>query len=102
MDIDRTRIELNCPGTPDNYIVIVPTAAQAQYGVGNPENTGDCTLFLDALDEDGHLVDWSQLQLDPGQSRHWYYPPSGAAQIVVSCHNTCHGNGELEFDTPIS
>ncbi len=100
--MDRTTIELNCPGTTNNYIVIVPTAAQAQYGVGNPENTGDCTLFLDALDGDGTRLDGSTLQLDPGQSRHWYYPPSGAAQIVVSCHNTCHGNGELEFDTPIS
>jgi hypothetical protein len=97
----RTTIEFPCPGSKFNKVVVVPTAAQAQYGVGHPENTGDCTLFLDALDENGNLLDGSTLQLNPGQSRHWYYPPSGTAQIVVVCHDACHGDGKLEFDAPV-
>ena len=68
--MDRTTTELTCPGTTDNYVVIVPNAAQAQYGVGNPENTGDCTIFLDSLDADGNRLDGGTMQLDPGQSRH--------------------------------
>ena len=82
--IDRTSVEVICPGSRNNLTVIVPTAGQAQYGIGHPANTGDCTLFLGALDADGNpLHPGRDLQLRPGHSRHWYYPPTGTEQIVA-------------------
>ncbi len=100
--MDRTSIPLNCPGSRDNLTVIVPTAGQAQYGVGHPENTGDCNLFLGALDGDGNPINpQNDVQLYPGDSIHWYYPPKGAVQIVAVCASDCHGQAVLEFDTPV-
>lgn len=98
--MDRTTVSVDCPGTGSNYVVLVPTAAQAQYGVGHPENTGECSLYIVGLDADGNAMD-PHTRIDPGHRRHWYYPPSGAAQVAVMCSSTCHGDGEIEFDTPI-
>ena len=98
----RTSVKLTCPGSRENIVVIVATAAQSQYGIGHPENTGDCNLYIGALDADGKPIDpGKDLELIPGASRHWYYPPSGAVQIVAGCDTRCHGQAVLEYDTPI-
>jgi hypothetical protein len=101
--MDRTSITLPCPGSGDNLTVIVPTRGQAQYGIGHPTNTGGCTLFIGALDANGNPINpQNDLQLNPGDSRTWYYPPSGVEQIVAVCSNACSGDvAVLEYDTPI-
>jgi hypothetical protein len=96
---NRTRAPLECPGTAANFTVIVSTAGQSQYGIGHPQNIGNCSLFLVALNDDGNEIE--DLELIPRASRHWYWPPSGTAQIVAVCHKTCHGRAVLEFDTPV-
>jgi hypothetical protein len=97
--MDRTPIGLACPGTDQNFVVLTADAGVSQYGIGHPENTGDCVLYVVALDQNGVLVD--ELVLGPGDSRHWYWPPSNTVQIVAVCGKTCHGAAVLEYDTPI-
>lgn len=63
-------------------------------------NTGECRIFIDALDPEGNSL--KQLSLDPGSSRDWFSPPTGTLNIWVVCHSGCSGRGELTYDTPAS
>jgi hypothetical protein len=100
----RERIELTCPGSRDSLVVLVRTPWQAQYGIGHPENSGDCALVIGALDEDGEPIDPGRrdLLLYPGDRYPWYFPPDGAAQIVAVGVNNCEGLAVLEYDSPVS
>ena len=99
----RTQVALTCPGTQTNYKVIVHTAWQSRYGLGNPTNVGSCPLFLAPLGSDGEPIDNGRkdVKLDPGGSVPWYYPPDGTAKIVAVCSKACSGGSAvLEYDTP--
>ena len=103
----RSTIELRCPGTKTNGTVIVSTAWQAKYGLGNPKNIGSCVLFIHPLNEDGEIIaenpHANHCQLFPGQSLPWYFPPPGTAQLVAFCAKVCDGGRAiLEYDTPDS
>ncbi len=80
-------------------MILAASAGTAQYGIGHPENTGDCELFIGALDESGKVLE--DIALKPGDSRHWYWPPTGTAKLYAVCSKTCHGTAVLEYDTPI-
>lgn len=99
----RTAFTLTCPGSATNYVVIVATAWQSKFGLGYPKNVGDCELFIVPLDENGRPIEDGKLnvQLKPGDSMSWYYPPPDTAQIVAVCSKICHGSAILEIDTPI-
>lgn len=100
----KTRMELTCPGTAANYQVITATEWQSKYGIGHPSNVGDCSLFISPLGEDGVPLENGTLnvELRPGDSRHWYHPPPGTFQIVAVCSKTCHQKAILEYDEPMS
>ncbi|MDQ3800832.1 MAG: hypothetical protein M3384_15395 [Acidobacteriota bacterium] len=104
--MDKTTIELTCPGSEKNYTVIVSTAWQSRFGLGNPRNIGDCALFIVPLDAQGKPINKGDLNvmLSAGQQLKWYYPPPEAAQIAAVCSKACTGGGQaiLEFDTPVS
>jgi len=98
--MDRTQVEVPCPGSSDNAVTLVATAWQAAYGISRPKNVGDCPLFLNWEDENG---DWPKqgVRLLPGQQIHSYKPNSGrAVKILVAASNACYGEGMLEYDTP--
>ena len=90
---------LSCPGTPSNAVKLT-NEFTTPAGIGHPTNTGDCQIFLDALDAGNNII--LELALDPGESREWFRPPSGAVGIWVVCNSGCTGRGELTYDTPMS
>ena len=102
--MDRTSVTLTCPGTRDNAVVIVDGPAwKVKAGIGNPANTGACSLWLSGVDSSNKAVDGSQdLKLNPGDSVNWYWPPSGSAKIVAVCSSDCNVSvtAVLEYDTP--
>ena len=53
----RKTINLPCPGSASNFVVIVATAWQSKYGLGNPKNIGNCELFISPLDENGEPIE---------------------------------------------
>ena len=90
-------ISVPCPGTRENTVYLT-NELTTPYGVGHPYNSGECQLFVDALDAGWSVLD--ELPLEPGEGRDWYYPPDGAVAIVVVCRNDCTGRGELTYDMP--
>jgi len=104
--MDRTSVNLTCPGSRSNFTVIVDSPQLVQWGLGNPANTGSCTLFVAGLDANGNPMDdgikFRPLTLYPGDSVHWYWPPSGAAKIIAVWSSDCNlsGTAVLEYDTP--
>lgn len=104
--MDKTTIELTCPGSATNYTVIIGAAWQSRFGLGNPKNIGDCELFIVPLDAQSRPINNGALNvmLSPGQTLTWYYPPPDTAQIAAVCSKACTGGGQaiLEFDTPVS
>lgn len=99
----RTRVELACPGTPQNAVTLVSTPWQARFGIGHPANVGDNDLFIAGLDANGkHISGQGSYRLAPGESGTWYYPPKGAAQIAAACSKHGAGSAVLEYDAPIS
>jgi len=88
---------LSCPGSRDNAVQLTNEFTTAA-GIGHPTNTGECQIFIDALDEAGNSLE--QLGLDPGDRSDWFFPPSGAVSIWVVCTSGCSGRGELTYDTP--
>lgn len=90
---------LSCPGSRDNAVQLT-NEFTTSAGVGHPTNTGECQLFLDALDGAGQSV--RQLKLDPGEGSPWFSAPEGATSIWVACSSDCSGRGELTYDTPMA
>lgn len=98
--MERTQVEVPCPGSPENAVTLVATGWQAVYGISRPKNIGSCPLYLNWEDEDGQ---WHEpgVKLMPGQQIHSYKPNSGrAVKILVACSNSCYGDGLLEYDAP--
>ena len=91
--------QLSCPGSGDNAVQLT-NEFTSPAGIGHPMNTGECQIFIDALDSEGNSL--KQLVLDPGDSRDWFSPPAGAVSIWVVCYSSCSGRGELTYDTPVS
>ena len=90
---------LSCPGSRRNAVQLTNEFTTAA-GIGHPRNTGECQIFIDALDDGGNVL--QELALDPGDSRDWFSPPQGAVSIWVVCHSDCSGRGELTYDTPVA
>lgn len=90
---------LTCPGSRATSVQLT-NAFTTPAGIGHPANTGDCRIFLDALDASRNSL--KQLALDPGESSEWFSSPEGAVSIWVVCHSDCAGRGELTYDTPVS
>src|SRR5688500_5080737 len=99
----RSSVTLECPGTRNNFTVLVSTAWQSKFGIGNPKNIRECELFLAPLDASDNPIRngrWN-VELKPGESRPWYHPPAGTAKIAAVCSKLCNGTAVLEFDTPV-
>lgn len=90
---------LDCPGSRSTAVQLT-NEVTTSAGIGHPSNTGDCRIFINALDASGRSV--QEVTLDPGQSLDWVAPPPGAVSIWVVCHSECSGRGELTYDTPVA
>lgn len=90
---------LSCPGSRRNAVQLT-NEFTTSAGIGPPTNTGECQIFIDALDTAGNVLE--ELALDPGDRRDWFHPPQGAVSIWVVCNSGCSGRGELTYDTPMS
>ena len=71
-------LALACPGSRATSLQLT-NAFTTPAGIGHPANTGDCRIFLDALDASGNSL--KQLALDPGESSEWFSAPEGAARL---------------------
>jgi hypothetical protein len=91
--------QLSCPGSRDNAVQLT-NEFTSPAGIGHPMNSGECQIFIDALDSEDNSL--KQLALDPGDSRDWFSPPAGTVSIWVVCSSSCSGRGELTYDTPVS
>lgn len=104
----RETVNIPCPGSSSNFVIVVNTPNKTQWGLSNPANSGSCSLFLGGLDENGKPMDDGRnvfpQKLNPGDSLTWYWPPSGATAIFAVCSNDCNSSGTavLEYDTPDS
>jgi hypothetical protein len=97
---DRSTIDIPCPGALENAVVIAVFPATV-YGVGNPANIGSYPLSIGALDRSGTLLNPSHpLELMPGESATWYYPPANAYKIIAVGWRNYYGTTTLEYDTP--
>lgn len=74
--------QISCPGSRGNAVQLTNEFTSAA-GIGHPMNTGECRIFIDALDLGGNPL--KQLSLDPGDSRDWFFPPVGTVSIWVVC-----------------
>lgn len=104
----RESVNLPCPGSKDNMVIVVDTPWKVKWGLGNPANSGSCTLFVVGLDDSGNPMDdgvnYFPLTLNPGDSVTWYWPPAGAVKIAAACSTQCNVSGAavLEYDTPMA
>jgi hypothetical protein len=104
--VDRTTVLAPLPGSEVNYVVIIRTAWQCQYGVRNPANTGNCPLTLVGLDATGNSISQGPgdasgyLDLKPGESNPLFVPPAGSVQVVLMGDASCTSQASLEYDTP--
>ncbi|MGA2795190.1 MAG: hypothetical protein ABSE69_17010 [Roseiarcus sp.] len=102
---DRSTVVAPAPGAPVNYVVILSTAWQCQYGIRNPANTGSCLLTLVGLDATGNSIshgagDPGYLDLSPGASSPLFVPPAGSVQLVMLGDPSSTAQATLEYDTP--
>ncbi len=103
MSSDRTSVNVPCPGTTSNGVVLIGSDWQCAYGIANLANTGDCRLYMIALDANGaYNRNLPDVYLEPGDTMSHYTPPANAAQVLVVCSKDCSGQGVLEYDTPNS
>ena len=97
---DRSTIDLECPGSLNNAVVIAVFPATV-FGVGNPKNIGPYPLSIGALDRHGKLLNPRHpLELMPGHSATWYHPPANAYKIIAVGWRNFNGTTTLEYDTP--
>jgi len=97
----RQSIELPCPGSLANATTIVATDWQSAYGVGNPANTGDCSISIAGVDASGRPIS-GNVTLAPGERVATFVPPAGTQRIVAACFEDCNGRAVLEFDAPVA
>jgi hypothetical protein len=95
----KTVRQLACPGTRANAVRLT-NAVTTAAGIGHPENTGTCPVFIEGLDAGGVTVG-EPLKLEPGENASWFRAPGNAVGIWAVCHADCSGQGEIRYDTPI-
>jgi len=91
-------VELDCPGTRDNKVVIKTDLDLNAGGLNNLSNSGTCGLFVGALDTEGNVL--TDISFEPGSFRSHFQPPAGAVSIYAVCDRTCSGTAILDFDDP--
>lgn len=97
---DRSTIDIPCPGSLERAVVVAVFPATV-FGVGNPKNVGPFPLSIGALDRNGKLLNPSHpLELQPGESADWYYPPANTHTIIAVGWRQYRGVTTLEYDTP--
>ena len=91
-------VELTCPGTRDNKVIVKTDLDLNRGGLDKLSNSGTCALFVGALDSSGNLL--HDVQLPPGEFLHHYQPPTNAVSIYAVCRNDCDGTAILNYDDP--
>ena len=94
-----TRVRV--PWTPTPKVSVwLTNEATTRFGIGHPTNTGSAPLNIVAMDAQGQNV--GGIELLPGQSVAWYYPPPSAVRVGVA-HALVDPSPdtELTYDTPI-
>lgn len=92
-------VELPCPGTRDNKVIIKTDLDLNQAGLNTLSNSGTCTLYVGALDSSGNLVG-NDVEVEPGDLIGHFQPPATAVSIYAVCNNSCDGTAILNYDDP--
>jgi len=91
-------VELTCPGTRDNKVIIKTDLDLNMGGLNNLSNSGTCKLFVGAIDAAGDLL--ADISIGPGDFIDHFQPPSEAVSIYAVCDKTCDGTAILNYDDP--
>jgi hypothetical protein len=104
LQFPKTEVPLQCPGGNPGTRVVLAAGFTTPFGIGHPENIGDCPLSIAGVDEQGNVIGdpVDHLVLQPGENNTWYFPPPGTAKIVAECFTDCSGAAVLRYDLPIA
>jgi hypothetical protein len=91
-------VELDCPGTRDNKVIIKTDLDLNVGGLNDLSNSGTCRLFVGALDAAESVL--QDIPIEPGDFIDHFQPPSGAVSIYAVCDKTCDGTAILTYDDP--
>jgi hypothetical protein len=91
-------VNLNCPGTRDNRVIIKTDLDLNTGGLNNLSNSGTCRLFVGALDAAGTVL--LDIAIEPGDFNSHFQPPSGSVSIYTVCDKACDGTAILNYDDP--
>jgi hypothetical protein len=91
-------VELPCPGTRSNFVVIKGDLDINTGGLNEVRNNGDCPLFVGTLDSSDNVL--SDVEVAPGALLGHFEPPDGAVTIYAVCHNACTSTAILVYDDP--
>ncbi len=91
-------VELPCPGTSSNFVVIKRDLDINTGGLNEVRNDGDCPLFVGALDSSDNVL--SDVAVATGSFLGHFQPPNGAVTIYAVCHNECSSTAVLVYDDP--
>lgn len=91
-------VNLACPGTRDNSVIIKTDLDVNQGGLNSLTNTGTCPLFIGSLDSSGRGFD--DRTLEPGAVIDHNQPSADAVSVYSVCHQTCDGTAVLIYDDP--
>jgi hypothetical protein len=91
-------VELECPGTPDNKVIIKTDLDINVGGLNALSNSGTCPIFVGALDAAGTLT--NDIPIAPGDFIDHFQPQPEAVSIYAVCDKTCEGTAILNYDDP--
>jgi hypothetical protein len=91
-------VELECPGTRDNKVIIKTDLDINVGGLNDLSNSGTCQLFVGALDAAGGLT--NDVAIAPGDLVDHFQPEPEAVSIYAVCDKTCDGTAILNYDDP--
>lgn len=91
-------IDLPCPGTRDNAVIIKRDLDLNTGGLNALSNSGTCMVFVGALDSSG--AGFNNLGVAPGDTIGHYQPPLGAVSVYAVCDESCVGAATLNYDDP--
>ena len=98
-------VNLTCPGTRDNKVIIKQDLDLNTGGLNALRNSGTCSLFVGTCSLFVGTLDplntvLSDMELVPAAQISHYQPPAGGVIIYAVCNNSCNGTAILDYDDP--
>lgn len=91
-------LDLVCPGTRANTVIIKRDLDLSRGGLNDLRNTGTCLLLVVAFDGLGDAIE--DVPIPPGGTVPHYQPPADAVRISAVCSKDCQGTAVLGYDDP--